>query len=378
VHQSGELVAGVEPGGDGGPVFLLEGGQKLFAPILMQSAAEHVKAMGNERALDFVQPSRQVRQVGAGKIDVDRLGLGADHLLEQLDIGASGVFQAAPAFDQGLEFGKTLVEPGLRERRGHVADQGGAAAALGDQALGRVIGGVKVEVGKVADQPLGPAIAAEPGLFAGHEFERAMGAEVKNGVGGEILPQPAVKGRESVGRREAALEEQPHRIALIAEGWLDADEQLSKACAEHVDGAAVALLPAGSRAPLRFDRAQVRLAPDMIVGGDAGGDVGIGAEPLRIAAENGLAQHIDIGWNVDIITVVAKPQQGCLQRLPNREMGGGAGGACIGRKVKQHDRQRALGPGLAAQRDHAARFGGERGGAFRMAAHGTHRSVGDR
>jgi hypothetical protein len=50
-----------------------------------------------------------------------------------------------------------------------------------------------------------------------------VGAEVEDGVGGEVLSKVAVEGGEGVGRREAVLEEEPHRVALVAEGGLDAD-----------------------------------------------------------------------------------------------------------------------------------------------------------
>ena len=77
--------------------------------------------------------------------------------------------------------------------------------------------------------------------------ERAVGAEMQHRVGAEVLAQPAVEGGEGVGRREALLEQQPHRVALVAEGGLHADEDVAEARAEHEDRAAVALLAA--RAP---------------------------------------------------------------------------------------------------------------------------------
>jgi hypothetical protein len=102
-------------------------------------------------------------------------------------------------------------------------------------------------------------------------------------VRAEILAQPAVESGESVGRREAALEQQPHRIALEAEGGLQADEHIAEAGAEHVDRAAVGLVSAGRRAPLLLDLAQMRLAADMVIGRNAGVDIRVAAEALRIA-----------------------------------------------------------------------------------------------
>jgi hypothetical protein len=89
-----------------------------------------------------------------------------------------------------------------------------------------------------------------------------------------------------VGRCEAALEQQPHRIALEAEGGLQADEHIAEAGAEHVDRAAVGLVSAGRRAPLLLDLAQMRLAADMVIGRNAGVDIRVAAEALRDCPEH--------------------------------------------------------------------------------------------
>ena len=65
--------------------------------------------------------------------------------------------EAAPALERGLQVEQAAIEPGLRDRRRQVADQRRRRAALGDRALGRVVGGVEVEVRQVADQPVRPA-----------------------------------------------------------------------------------------------------------------------------------------------------------------------------------------------------------------------------
>ena len=82
-------------------------------------------------------------------------------------------------------------------------------------------------------------------------------------------------------RREALLEQQPHRIAFVAEGRLDADEDIAEALAQHEDRAAVALLPARRGAPLRLDFFQVTFAPHMVVDRDPRMHIGDGAESRR-------------------------------------------------------------------------------------------------
>ncbi len=98
-----------------------------------------------------------------------------------------------------------------------------------------------------------------------------MGAEMQDGVGAVVLPQPAVEGGEGVGRREALLEEQPHRVALVAEAGLDADEDVAEALAQDEQALAVGELPAGCRAPGALDLVEMSLLADMLVDRRCGG-----------------------------------------------------------------------------------------------------------
>ena len=144
-----------------------------------------------------------------------------------------------------------------------------------------------------------------------------------------------------MGRREALLEQQPHRVALVAEGGLDADQHLAEALAQHMDGGAIRLLAAGCRAPLRLDLAQVGLPPHMVVGGNAVHDIGIRAEALGIAVEDACPQFLDRGRDLDVIAIRLHGGQRVEQRLEDREEGGGAHGTGIGREVEQDDRHLA-------------------------------------
>ena len=105
-----------------------------------------------------------------------------------------------------------------------------------------------------------------------------MCAEVQDGMRREIFTQVAIEGREGMRRREPALEQEPHRIAFIAEGRLDADEHVAELTAEHMDGATIALLPAGGRAPLRLDLGEITLPRHVILDRDARVNVGIRSE----------------------------------------------------------------------------------------------------
>ena len=145
------------------------------------------------------------------------------------------------------------------------------------------------------------------------------------------------------------LEEQAHRVALIAEGGLDADEDVAETLAQHLNAAAVAVLAAGSRTPGLLDFGEPGLAPHMIGGRNARGDVGIRAEAGRVALQDAVAERVNRCRHLDLITAVGQRLQRVVQGLEDREIRRGAGAAGIGREVEQHDRDAALGPLRPAQ-----------------------------
>jgi len=124
-------------------------------------------------------------------------------------------------------------------------------------------------------------------------------AEVEQRVRVEILAQPAVEGAEGVRGREAALEQQPHRIAFVTERGLHADEDVAEALAQHMDRGAVRLLATGCGAPLRLDLREVGFAAHVIVHEDARVDVAVRTVARGVAGEDRLAQRVHGGGHVD-------------------------------------------------------------------------------
>ena len=200
-----------------------------------------------------------------------------------------------------------------------------------------------------------------------------MGAEMQDRIRTEILAQIAVEGTEGVSRRKALLEQQPHRVALVAEGRLHADEDISEMRAENENVAPVGLVPAGSRAPLRFDLGQPALLADMLVGRHAMRDIGIGAEALRVAVENAASQVVDIGGQVDLVAAGFQRRECIVQRLEHRQIRRGTGRAGIRRKIEQHDGELALRALRPAQRDEFGNPCCQHRGAFAMGGHGASR-----
>ena len=253
-------------------------------------------------------------------------------------------FQGPPAINGGFQIEQATIKPGRGNRRRQVADQRRTHAALGQHALRRVVRGIEVEVRQIADQPVRPAGGRHARLLAGHEFQRAMSTEMQHSMGAKILGKPAVEGGESVGRCEAALEQQAHRVAFIAEAGLHADEHIPKLHAKDEDVAAIGLNPARRRPPDGLDLLQPWGAPHMPVHINACAHIGGGTELLAVAIDDHFAQDIVVFWDIHRVAGCLHRGQRMVQRGENTQIGRRAGGSGIGREVEQHRRDLAFGP----------------------------------
>ncbi len=348
------------------------GVEESVALFAFDGPAEDVQPMRDQRAFQFVEAAGQIADFAL--FDIERFALLRDHRFER--IALPGFVAGTPALDQRLEVGKPLVEARLGKRRCEVADQCRRSSALGQHPLGRIVGRVEVEIGQVADQALGPAFAAKPGLLAGHEFQGAVCPEMENGVGSEVLPDPAVEGRKGMRRREIAFEQQPHRIALVTEGRLHTDEDIAEPGTVDMDAAAVALLATRRGAPLRFDGFQMRFRADMFIGADARRDIGIRPETLGIAFQDRVLQFLDGFRHLHRISLGSEALERGMERFIHGQMRSRAGCPGIGREIEQDHCELALGPLDLAQSDQLCRLGSQGRSAFRMASHRANGPVG--
>ena len=192
------------------------------------------------------------------------------------------------------------------------------------------------------------------------------------GVGAEILADPAVEGRERVRRRKALLEQQTHRVALVAHAGLDADEHVAESLTQDEEALAVAEQLAGRRTPLRLDLAQVAFAPHVVIHRHRRVHVGRRAVLRGVAADEALAQRVHTGRQIHRVALVLHRSQGVEERLEHRQVGGGAGVAGVGREVEDHRRHLALRALRTAQGDQLAHAGGQRVGALAAGLHVVH------
>ena len=84
-----------------------------------------------------------------------------------------------------------------------------------------------------------------------------------------------------------------------------------------------------------------------------------------------LAQVIDVARHGHVVALGLHGEQRAEKRLEDREIGGSAGVAGVGREVEQHDADAALGAGRAAQRDELGDARGQHVGALGARVHGA-------
>ena len=348
-------------------------GEQHVGPLFRaERLAHHMQPVGDQCVFEFengfVEPD-DLRFDIAGpeglrrrQIKLRRLRLDEHRKLGAILRGLGPVL--APAVQRGLEIDQAAIEARAGDRGRQIADESRRRPALGDGALGGVVGGVEVKVRQIRDEPIRPAGARQARLLARHEFQRPMGAEMQHCVGAEILAHPAIEGREGVGGGEALFEKQAHGIALVAEGGLHAHEDIAEALAQDLDAGAIGLLPAGRRAPLGLDLLQPALAAHMLLGGHAHMHIGESAETLGVAFDDGAAQGVHGGWGLDRIARALHGVQHAIERFEHREIGGGAGVARIGREVEEHHADLATGALGPAQQRQFLDAGGEGFGAL--------------
>ena len=89
--------------------------------------------------------------------------------------------------------GEFAVGIGRIHRRDEVVDDDGVAAAFGLGPFAGVVEDERVDERKVVQEAIGETVGGEAQPFAGEPFERAVLADVDDGVGTPGVAQPAVE-----------------------------------------------------------------------------------------------------------------------------------------------------------------------------------------
>ena len=154
---------------------------------------------------------------------------------------------------QLLAAGDVAVAVGSRHGGHEMVDDDGVTAALGLSALARVVDDERVKVGQVRQAHLGQTRARKPNSLARRPLQRAMLAEMRDGVGSESVPQPAV---------ECHVVMRGHKIGTVVDGdgvlaesarRLYANEHVTQSQTRHEQVAVVDVRAARRLAPVSLD-----------------------------------------------------------------------------------------------------------------------------
>ena len=152
-----------------------------------------------------------------------------------------------------------------------------------------------------------------------------------------------------MGRRKALLEQQPHRVALIAEDGLQADEHIAELGTQHMHPAPIGLDATGGGAPSGLDFGQPRGLGDDLGGGDSGVDVRGLTMAGSVAVQDSLAQRLDTVGRRQVIAFGLEGVQGVEKAFEHAKIGRSPRRACIRRKAIKHDSQLPRSHGRAVQ-----------------------------
>ena len=284
-----------------------------------------------------------------------------------------------PLVQQVMHLGQGLVQAAGGERRGLVADDGGAPAALGLGGLADVVGDVGVGHGNVAQRQQRRVVHRQAALLARQPFLRAMRAVVHQRVvvparpqiGGQVVVRRQVGGGVVdllfLGARVLAA----RRHAAAAGLGQQRDVAELKARNHEVVHAVLAQHPGGflGRAP----GARQRLLRGARQAGEPGAVVLDGQQRGQAVAQERLKLAAAVGRGQQAL------QQGDQMRLVGRHLGSVARGRHRGQRglqaarhveergrevllargvVPEHHGHALVGVGLALQLDQVQRLGG--------------------
>ena len=167
-----------------------------------------------------------------------------------------------------------------------------------------------------------------------------------------------------MGRGQAFLEQQAHRVAFIAKRGLYAHQHIPPLLAQHKNGLAVAQLAPRCRAPLGFDLLEPGFALHMVFGRDQVVHIGVGAVLRGVAVQQAFAQGVHAVGHVHGVALGLHGSQGVEDGLEHAQVSGAADVAGVGREVEHHQGELALGALAAAQGHHFAHARGQHVGAL--------------
>ena len=136
---------------------------------------------------------------------------------------------------QLLEFREVAVGIGAGHRRHQVVDDRGVGPALGLGALAGIVDDERVDQRQVAEHRVGRARGGQAQSLAGQPFQRAVLAQMHDGVGTELVRQPPVGREVMVARRQGRVVVDRDRVLAEAARRLDRQHDVAEAQAGQHD-----------------------------------------------------------------------------------------------------------------------------------------------
>ena len=179
-----------------------------------------------------------------------------------------------------------------------------------------------------------------------------MGAEVQHRISLPDLLQIGVVSGEAVVGAGAAGIEQAHRITLVAEGGLDANEDVAEVATENQQVLAIAVEVAGGLAPVLFQPFGVRRQTLVLLNAHPMGDRQLRRALHGIGViDDGLQQFSRRGGQIlHVVTLRLHLLHHPMDGAENVEVSSGADITLVGREAENGDRQLLFGAGLDPQR----------------------------
>ena len=178
-----------------------------------------------------------------------------------------------------------------------------------------------------------------------------MGAEVQHRIGLPHLLQIGVVGGKAVVGAGAAGIEQPHRIALVAKGWLHAHKHVAEVAAVDQQVGAVAVQVAGGLAPVFFQALGIGGEPLVFLHAHAVGDrelrctlEGLWVVDHRLHKRLGRARHV-----LHVVALELHLLEHPEDRAEYIQVGRRAHVALVWWEAEYGDRQLLFSPGLDPQ-----------------------------
>ena len=234
---------------------------------------------------------------------------------ERRQLGGVEHVQPRVLVEQRLELRHLVVGVRAHHRRHEVVDDHGMHAALGLDALARVVDDERVDERHVAERRIGGALGRERERLARQPLERAVLAEVHDRVGAPDAIEPPVAGEVVMRGRQLGVVVDADRVVAVAPRRLDRHEHVAELEPGDHEVVAVDEAVARRRAPAALHRLAQRL-----------GQLRVPGEVLRDRQPQRRGRELVVGQELGVVAargdqrvheLVAVPRTACSTRMPS-------------------------------------------------------------